>query len=338
MGVVTLENPQFVPANESTRPSVDINSQDSKGPLYTLYRDPYRKNIWQYPRDLDSNAKGHSVQFEIFQTNAVTLQEFKSTISNIGDQVTTGLSAVKTAVVDVVTNPQDAANKLQAQVTDGINNLTNGTLIKQIGPVGTRVQSRKSDTITLYMPETLEFHYGAQYDSLSLADAAGSLPGIGGISRAITSTIDKGGNAALRLALNYAGYVFNPQQQLMFEGIDFRTYNMAFTFTPYSRAEADAVQNIIKTFRQNAAPEIVTSLAGFFFNPPSLFDVKFMYQGQQNTNINKLKRSVLESVDVNYAPNGWSAHEDGAPVQTTMTLQFREIELVDKVAIERDGY
>jgi hypothetical protein len=337
MATVVLENPQFVPADESTRPSVDINNQEGRGPLYTLYRDPYRKNIWQYPRDLNSNSKGHSVQFEIFQTNAVTLQEFKTAATNVANQVGDTLTAVQ-AQYEGVQDIQQFADKTKAVVTDGVNNLTNGKLTQQIGPVGTRVQSRKSDTITLYMPETLEFHYGAQYDSLSLADAAGSLPGIGGISRAITSTIDKGGNAALRLALNYAGYVFNPQQQLMFEGIDFRTYNMAFTFTPYSRAEAEAVQNIIKTFRQNAAPEIVTSLAGFFFNPPSLFDVKFMYQGQQNTNINKLKRSVLESVDVNYAPNGWSAHEDGAPVQTTMTLQFREIELVDKVAIERDGY
>jgi hypothetical protein len=56
-----------------------------------------------------------------------------------------------------------------------------------------------------------------------------------------------------------------------------------------------------------------------------------------NRNVNKVAESVLESVDVNYAPNGWAAHDDGAPVQTTLTLSFREMELIDKTKIN-DGY
>ena len=41
--------------------------------------------------------------------------------------------------------------------------------------------------------------------------------------------------------------------------------------------------------------------------------------------MNYIKRSVIENIDVNYAPNGWAAHEDGAPVQTTITIQFKEM-------------
>ncbi len=47
---------------------------------------------------------------------------------------------------------------------------------------------------------------------------------------------------------------------------------------------------------------------------------------------------MLEKVTVNYAPNGWAAFEgNGAPIQTTMSLQFREIVLVDKTQI-KEGF
>ena len=102
-------------------------------------------------------------------------------------------------------------------------------------------------------------------------------------------------------------------------------------------SSAENVKNIIQTFRQYAAPTVVRGLAGFFFNPPGMFDVSFLYNGQQNAKLNKIKKSVITSVDVNYAPNGWAAHEDGAPVQTTLTLQFQEMSLTDSSDIA-NGY
>ena len=187
------------------------------------------------------------------------------------------------------------------------------------------------------MPDTVDFNYAPQYSNLSLADAAGSIPLVGKIAKAITSGEYGLGNSAVKLGLNAAGYVFNPQQQLLFEGIDFRTYNMSFTFTPSSPQESENVKNIIQTFRKYAAPTVVTGAAGFFFNPPGMVDVSFLYNGTKNPNLNYIKRSVIENIDVNYAPNGWAAHEDGAPVQTTITIQFKEMFLVDRKAIEQ-GY
>ena len=39
---------------------------------------------------------------------------------------------------------------------------------------------------------------------------------------------------------------------------------------------------------------------------------------------------VLTNVNVDYAPNGWAAYDDGYPVQTRLTLQFKEMDLVTK--------
>ena len=75
-----------------------------------------------------------------------------------------------------------------------------------------------------------------------------------------------------------------------------------------------------------------------FYKPPAIFDVSFYSNGLQNTKINKIQKSVILSVDVNYAPNGWSAHSDGTPVQTTMTLQLKETVLNDRDQIMKGGY
>jgi hypothetical protein len=150
---------------------------------------------------------------------------------------------------------------------------------------------------------------------------------------AVSNTVGAVGAAGL----SKLGYAVNPQLQLLFEGISFREYQMSFIFTPYSKQESDQVQQIIQLFRQNAAPQIVTEAGGMFFIPPSSFTLDFLYNGQTNPYINKVAESVITGIDVNYAPSGYSTHDDGAPVQTTLTLQFKEIQLIDSAKIQQ-GY
>ena len=134
------------------------------------------------------------------------------------------------------------------------------------------------------------------------------------------------------------GLVLNPNQQVLFEGIDFRTFQMAFTFTPVSQNENSMVQDIIKTFRKCAAPTINKNAAGMFFIPPSVFDIQFFYNNSLNPNIPKVKTSVIKDIDVNYAPNGWASHQDGQPVQTRLTLQFKEMNIRTKSDMLKAGF
>jgi hypothetical protein len=234
-------------------------------------------------------------------------------------------------VVNFFKNPGSSLSALGGQFSDASSNVNN---FKPLSYTQTPT-GNANDTITLYMPDNAEFSYNASYNQIGLLDAAASVPKLGAVPNAILSTLR---NDAARVALNSMGYVFNPQEQVLFEGINFRTFSMSFTLTPFSRTEASEISNIIKTFRKNAAPTIQTGGAGFFFVPPSVFEVSFLYNGAENPNINKLKRCVLTDVNVNYAPNGtWSTHDDGSPVQTALTLSFKEIELVDRTAVE-SGY
>jgi hypothetical protein len=232
------------------------------------------------------------------------------------------------------TNPEETLKNFGNNVKNGLTNLLEGKVFETTVAELMTVNKDLKAIVSLYMPDSLSFQYVSNYGEVSIMDAASALPGIGKIPGIVQSVMD---NPAAKLALNKMGYAFNPQSQVLFQGIDFRTFEMSFTFSPKSAREAQQVQKIIKLFRSYAAPTIVTGAAGFFYTPPGVFNLSFRKDGAVNPNINKITDCVLENVTVNYAPNGWSSYKDGQPVQTTMDLTFKETVLVDRAKIQQ-GY
>jgi hypothetical protein len=74
-----------------------------------------------------------------------------------------------------------------------------------------------------------------------------------------------------------------------------------------------------------------------FYKIPDQLEVQFMYNGKRNENVPKIARCVIENVKVDYAPMGWITFNDGTPVQTKLTLELKEIEIIDKTRINQ-GY
>lgn len=301
---------------------VSIPGNIINGPLGSLFGNKFALNNYQYPRDLGASTKGHVVQFSINEIDPITYEEAKKFVTTA--------------------NSLEDVKKKFSSITSFFAKDEQKTL--NFKPK----RKRKIVNISLYIPDTLNFQYNAGYGNLSLQQVANEVASTAGsafsnvpILETLAKTASLGltiaqSNAA-KLALSTQGLAINPQQQLLFDGIDFRTYQMAFTFTPYSRQEAETVKEIIKMFRFHAAPQITTGGAGMFFVPPSTFDLDFMFNGQRNGNVTRVAESVIENIDVNYAPNGWSAYDNGAPVQTTLTMNFKEIELIDKDKIKA-GY
>jgi hypothetical protein len=52
--------------------------------------------------------------------------------------------------------------------------------------------------------------------------------------------------------------------------------------------------------------------------------------GVENDRLYKVGDCVLEDISVDYAPNGWAAYSGGAPVQTRLTLSFKEMDILDR--------
>lgn len=321
---------------------VSVPGITSNGPLGLLYSNPFKSDILHYPRDLNSLTKGHVVQFTIYEVTPVGYEDFKQAFLNIPGAVKNSISSIYNNVSNFFNS-----NKGFSNIFDGV-----GTKIGNFfESSGLNFQPKRTNpigTIALYMPDTLNFNYGVSYDdSISATGAIGSLAqsvvdklipqkSLSKLGAAITSGVEASGSLA-QLGLQKAGYAINPQLQVLFQGIGFREFQMSFTFTPYSKDEAVMVEKIIKSFRQNAAPKITTEAAGMFFVPPASFGIKFLFNGDENKHLNRIQDSVITNIDVNYAPQGWSAYDDGVPVQTTLSLTFKELTLNDSAQIQ-NGY
>lgn len=296
------------------------------GPLGVLFGNGKKLNTLQYPRDLGSGTKGHIVQFSI---NTIQPTQFSETnVGKILPNVMNGeLAAASSNVLGAI---KDGANEFKNIVLSAKGKYSEGETFQVALNARKKTQTA---SISLYMPDTISSQYSVDYQKTSLLNIATGL--VDKISPVSTSQIV--GSDITKLGLASQGLAINDQQQIYFERIDFRTFELAFIFTPYSRDETEQIKSIVKMFKYHSAPEIVKGGAGLFFVPPSTFNIKFMHNGEENQYINKVEECVIENIDVNYTPNGWSAHPDGSPTQINLTMRFKELSLIDKNKIA-NGY
>ena len=161
-----------------------------------------------------------------------------------------------------------------------------------------------------------------------------ALQGAGALAKGIGAGSDLG-----NVLLQGQGISINPQVQMLYRGLTTRSFTLSFTFSPKSKKEAKTVDDIIYNFKYYAAPAFTSgatvSSQSMYLTPPAIFSVRFFSNGKENTFLPRYTDCVLEDINVNFAPNGFAAHTDGAPIQTQLTLQFKEIEIVDKGRLEK---
>jgi hypothetical protein len=349
----------------------DPNSQKS-GPLAKLYgSNIYDFNSRFYPRNLGSETRGHYINFYInVNQGSIYKENGRYTLVTTKDGRTiNGKTAYNQAKGNTVTavNLKNIANKGLSAGADVLGveapQLTNDISLG-------RHTKRITQAIALYMPDTMNVQYNASWDSSSLTDAGGKLLLMGQVGKGLYDNADTGslgktlknvasdkstyglvleqlsdkgtsagllGNDASAFLLHATGQALNPQLEVLFKGVDMRTFQFDFLFAPFDEDEAKNVLEIIKTFKFHMAPEINKGLMGRYFTPPSEFDIDFLFDGQINKNVHQVGTCVLQNVNVDYAPNGWSTFTNGMPTHIRMTLQFMETEIVTKQRVD-EGY
>ena len=250
-------------------------------------------------------------------------------------------------------------------IDTSIKNITNQSFLK--------ITSLTTDAIALYMPDSLSYTYSQSYDQMELGNELGGkvLAAGGSAVEAFKSgegtgqSLAKGAASAGKSAyyegadllrkgagglvventarLGFTavtGSVRNPMLEMIYKSPNFRTFTFDFVFYPRDEKEALEVQRIVERLRFHQAPELVKGASGFLI-PPSEFDIKFYYGGTQNPNIPPISTCVLETINVDYAPNGFSAYEvpnesqpslgrTGMPVAMKVSLSFKETTYLTK--------
>ena len=225
---------------------------------------------------------------------------------------------------------------------------------------------RITDSVALYLPGGVQDTTTANYND-SKTGIAGFLVATGAVAvggdakkiseslvagtegilkdsaaRAIGIVAELGGaEGAEQLVTKAFGEADNPYMEVLFDSMALRTFTYNFTFAPKNEQEALEVQKIIQLFRFHMAPELRPGV-NRYLGLPSQFDLHYMYLSKdgatsENNFYNRIATCVLQNCDVNYTPNGVKSFEDGGPVTTTMTLAFKEIELLTKDKIA-EGY
>ena len=136
-----------------------------------------------------------------------------------------------------------------------------------------------------------------------------------------------------------AGMAVNNHMALVYRGPgEFRTHSFNFSFFPKDPPEAEMVNKIINDFKNGMSPTLVSVLGNDaprltapYFKSPRQYEITFLSAGKKepNRHLFQIKKSVIQSMTINHDPQGVVGfHNDGAPVQSTIQLQFKELEHV----------
>ena len=203
--------------------------------------------------------------------------------------------------------------------------------------------------IYLYIPENLTNPSNAKYQEGDVGSLARSFLGradgavggtsltdnefIDGLSTVVQEGMNKLINAVTGDVVNFAqGQAVNPMKEMMFQGVDFRSFQFSFVFQPRSQEEADRVEDIIYLFKTAMLPDTFgsdesSSNVENYFNYPNLVDVS--WEGQCAKHMDGFLPSVITACDVKYNNGGkFATFETGQPLNITMDLTIQEIKIL----------
>ncbi len=141
----------------------------------------------------------------------------------------------------------------------------------------------------------------------------------------------KNGSADMqRKLLASARIATNPKKEILFKEIDFRKFNFEYILSPKNAMESATIQEIIRTLRYYSLPELIPGK--FFYTFPGEFEIALMKGSTENPAMPRIGTCVLESVDINFSSGGagWGNLPDGMTTEVSMSLQFKELEMIHR--------
>ena len=307
----------------------------------------------QQPGELEHNDKPPKLSTSENSANSKRRADpFAGQGNTAGYGSTSGASAIETQNIRRVEEAQKTENK----------NAGKGIFTLKRAPT-----KRLSTAIALYMPTTVDVTYNAGYEEKEIGRLAGA--GVaafdafkgGGINAAVDAVAKKlpemvdesifdavDGIAPGAKAIMFAksGKVVSNRMELIFSGVGKRSFSYTFKFLPRSQKESKDVKSIVEKFKYHMLPKVEGDPGSSrTFVTPDTFDIEYRWVGNSNHNpyLNKISTCVLENMSVKYGGSvGYQAFEpdekgNTPPVETEISLQFKELEIITKARAEQ-GY
>ena len=220
---------------------------------------------------------------------------------------------------------------------------------------------RLKTQIAMYMPQQVNVTYGANYTDTEMGalteealnaynNAIGgrfrsAFENVLNMDQGIAEQLQKGLLASIGVIPGFGGAreafeakegaIISDRLELAFKGINKRVFQYTFKMIPKNPQEADEIRKIVFAFKANMLPEFVGgNRAGRRLVVPNTFDIQYMYAGKSNEFLHHISTCVLENMNVSYGGDRYKTFDataDGAPpVETSITLNFKEMELITR--------
>ena len=158
------------------------------------------------------------------------------------------------------------------------------------------------------------------------------------------------GTTAAQAVSRATGQILNPHKAMVYQGPGgFRTFSFTFILVPKSKDEAKEIFNIVKFFKKRMHPGTgagagINNLSSVTLTYPDEFEIKYYVNhkevdGSDYTKpLFKIHNCFMDSFGVDYSTSGLTSFtDDNQPLTTTMTLSFKETQLLTKKDID-EGY
>jgi|LULS01.1.fsa_nt_gb hypothetical protein len=323
------------------------------------------KNL-AYPEGVENDpTQGHYIIFEILAQNPGKLEAFKrkQKASAFGEGMTLEqLNAI--------------ANRNNVDGAPNENTITDSKPKNSSIQLKKNSTTRLDTAISLYMPPSVQVQYSVKYGNQEIGAVAETIgaatlgaiqafqgkqggwwdktmaAGEGAVSplwegakasaaqfgmKKVAGWV-QGGDALIAIE---RGIVITPRMELMFEGMDRRSFSYEFTFIPKSEKEAEIVEEIVKMFKIHMMPDFANgfgSAAGVDgvreMTIPDHFNIRYMYKGEINTHLNLISTCALQNMSVDYGAERFTAYAGGRPQTTKISLSFTEFNIMSKQHIK----
>ena len=146
------------------------------------------------------------------------------------------------------------------------------------------------------------------------------------------------------------GQILNPHKAVVYQGPGgFRTFSFTFVLVPKSADEAKEIFNIVKFFKKRMHPGTgsgagINNISSVTLTYPDEFEIKYyvnqtLVDGSDPTSpLFKIHNCFMESFAIDYTTSSLvSFLEDDQPLTTTISMSFKETQLLTKKDID-EGY
>lgn len=300
---------------------------------------------------LGKQALDEGKAFRVPENNISRLEQ--QAIEGSGKVVADNAFALGALAGFLGTSGKGVATRATAALAAGATTAVGTEILKNIDVFKSGRTVRLRDVITLHLEERPSVKYGVNYTEKEFGFLTGLL--VQGsaaktlgqdfvneaaariVSQLITlPSLDPGrGGTLSNLRELGTREKTNPFREVLFESVDYRTFQFRYKFFPKSINETNKIRDIIEVFKKHMHPEL--SANKFFYVYPSEFEIKYYYRDKENDYLHKFATCALTDMQIDYGGDQFATFENGAPVEIGVTLTFKELEQLTSKAAS-DGY